>query len=180
MTKGLFQEIGKRFLKLDVVRDLTMEIFENGENYLTLSELHIALKIYLQEEISGETIIKSQHDTFLKVCQAFCKSSVVHMMMKMWIKWRKKWILEASNVVRLVWSQKDKMVGSKVLHHLIQAISRFQWKQFQSFAWSIHGLPVIVHRKTYTGGCNPGEKKTPQKRIESKIRWASFSTKSRN
>ena len=83
MTKGLFQEIGKRFLKLDVVRDLTMEIFENEENYLTLSELHIALKIYLQEEISGETIIKSQHDTFLKVCQAFCKSSVVHMMMKM-------------------------------------------------------------------------------------------------
>lgn len=83
MTKGLFQEIGKRFLKLDAVRDLTMEIFENEEIYLTLSELHIALKIDLQEEINGETIIKSQHDTFLKVCQAFCKSSVVHMMMKM-------------------------------------------------------------------------------------------------
>ena len=88
MTKSLIEKIGKGFLKLDVVQNITIETLEDEENYLPLSEVHIGLKPItiladLLEGIDGEPISKTQHEKFLKACQGFYKSSLGYAMKKM-------------------------------------------------------------------------------------------------
>ena len=88
MTKSLIEKIVKRFLKLDVVQNITNKTLEDEENYLPLSEVHIWLKPItiladLLEGIDGEPISKTQHEKLLKACQGFYKSSLGYVMKKM-------------------------------------------------------------------------------------------------
>ena len=115
LTKDLIQNIIKRFLKLNIILDLTMETLENKENYLPLSEVYIELKpktisVDLQKGIKGETIIKSHHNNFLKACQTFFKPIFVYVMIKNSRSRRRGQIL---------WLQGGKMVRYNIFHHKI-------------------------------------------------------------
>ena len=88
MTKDLIQKIAKRFLKLEVISDLTLESLKDEDNYLPLSEVHIGLKCItiladLREGRDGDHISQKTHDDFLKACRSFYKASLDYVMRKM-------------------------------------------------------------------------------------------------
>ena len=57
---NLIEKIAKRFLKLDIISDLTLESLEKEENYLPLSEIHIGLKCMVLLSLFVEEISERQ------------------------------------------------------------------------------------------------------------------------
>ena len=88
MTKGLARKIASRFLQPECLDNVSLEILENKDNFLPLTETHVGFSTMMTLRRLYEEGLISKHDKFkqLEAAQAFYQSSLEYVLKKMAFK----------------------------------------------------------------------------------------------